>query len=184
MSVTMAAGLATQLPLDVSALVIYQGSTDRNVVFCRTLLQALADGTKDAAEAAQDLDTWVTGESTRRLAELRSRPELVEKTTHGAVSRKSTPNASGYVEHFFQGFPNLCAIFPPHHAGQTRVIAFLEALMEMPTHQAPNWFPNAHDLSDVHSITLWPRGVIDPDTFRVHAAGMSAFSANNHVQRH
>jgi len=181
MSTTMAAGLATQLPLDVP---IYQDSIRPDVVFCKTLLQALADGTKDAAEAAQDLDAWVMGESTRRLAELRSRPELIEKTTHGAASRASTPNASGCVEIFFQGFRHLCAIFPPHHAGQTRVIAFLEALMEMPTHQAPDSFLNAHDLSDVHSITLWPRGVIDPDTFRVYAAGMSAFSANNHVQRH
>ncbi|KAH8714860.1 hypothetical protein GQ44DRAFT_713454 [Phaeosphaeriaceae sp. PMI808] len=161
MSATMATGIATQLPLDVS---LYQDSTDRDSVFCKTLLQALADGTKDAAEAAQDLDAWVTGESTRRLEELRSRPELVEK------SRASTPNASGYVERFFQGFPRLCAIFPPHHAGQTRVIGFLEALMAMPAHQAPDSFSNAHDLNDVDSITLWPRGVIDPDTFRIHAA--------------
>ncbi|KAF2866647.1 hypothetical protein BDV95DRAFT_611333 [Massariosphaeria phaeospora] len=149
-----------------------QDSNDREVVFCRTLLQALADGTKDAGEAAQDLDAWVMGESTRQLEELRSRPELVEMTTYGVANRASTPNASGDVELFFRGFPSLCAIFPPHHVGQTRLIAFLEALMAMPAHQAPDSFSNAPDLSDVDSITLWPRGAIEPDTFRVRAAAI------------
>jgi hypothetical protein len=174
----MAAGMATQLPLDIS---LYQDSTDRDVLFCKQLLQALADGTRNAAEAAQDLDNWIMNESTRRLEDHRSRPELVATSTHETPSRANTPNASGYVELFFQGFSSLCAIFPPHHEGQTRVIAFLEALMEMPEHRAPESLSNALELSDDDSITLWPRGVIEPDTFRVHAAGMSALVPNNDV---
>jgi hypothetical protein len=176
----MSAAMATQLPLDIS---LYQDSTDRDVLFCKQLLQALADGTRNAAEAAQDLDKWVMDESTRRLEELRSRPELDAKSTHETSSRASTPNASGYVELFFQGFPSLCAISPPHHEDQTRVIAFLEALMAMPVHRAPESFSNAPELSDDDSITLWPRGVIEPDTFRVHAAGMSALVPSNPVPR-
>jgi hypothetical protein len=162
-SAPMAAGTAACLPLDIS---VYQDSNDRDTVFCKTLLQVLADGTKDAGEAAHDLDAWVTSESTSRLEELRSRPGLV------GPGRESTPNASGYVDRFFQGFPSLCTIFQPHHVGQTRLIAFLEALTAIPTHQAPDSFSNTPNLSAVDSITLWPRGVIDPDTFRVHAAAI------------
>jgi hypothetical protein len=176
-------GTATGIaqPLDLIFQQPYPDNTDRDVVFCRTLLEALADGTKDAAEAAQEFDAWVTGESTHRLEELRSRPELVETTTYAIVDRASSPNASGYVQLFFQGFSSLCAIFPPHDAGQTRVVEFLEALMAMPAHQAPDSFPNARDLSDVDSMTLWPRGVFDPDPFRIHTAGTSVFSANTQI---
>ncbi|KAH3954144.1 hypothetical protein HBH98_071390 [Parastagonospora nodorum] len=163
----MASTTATRLPLDVS---FYQNNIDADTIFCKTLLEALADGTKDAAEAAHDLDAWVTGESTRQLEELRSRPGVIEKTAYGTVSRANTPNASGYVEHFFKGFPSLGTIFAPHEAGQTRLIAFLEALMAIPLHQAPETFTNTTNLEEVESISLWPRGVIDPDTFRVHAA--------------
>ncbi|KAF2819603.1 hypothetical protein CC86DRAFT_375087 [Ophiobolus disseminans] len=164
----MAAGTATQLPLD---LVHYQDITDDpDIDFVKTHLQAIADGTKEAAEAAQDLDAWVTGKSTRRLKELRSRPELIEWMAHGSSSPSTSPNASGYVGCFFQVFPGLCTIFPPHHAGQTRVVAFLETLMEMPTHQVPELFPNVDDLSKVDNVALWPRGSISPQPFRVHAA--------------
>lgn len=164
---------ATHLPLDLEH---YQDITnDPDVDFVKTLLQAIADGTKEAAEAAQDLDVWVTGKSTRRLKELRSRPELIEWMTHGSSSPSSSPNASGYVGRFFRVFPGLCTIFPPHHAGQTRVIAFLEALREIPQHQAPELFRNADDLSDVENIILWPSGSISPQPFRMHAAGMPAF---------
>ena len=171
MSRNMASTTATRLPLDVS---FYQNNIDADTIFCKTLLEALADGTKDAAEAAHDLDAWVTGESTRQLEELRSRPGVIEKTAYGTVSRANTPNASGYVEHFFKGFPSLGTIFAPHEAGQTRLIAFLEALMAIPLHQAPETFTNTTNLEEVESISLWPRGVIDPDTFRVHAASKSA----------
>lgn len=168
----MASTPAIQLPLDVS---FYQDSTDADTIFCKTLLEALADGTIDAAEAAHDLDAWVTGECTRQLEELRSRPGVVEKTSYGIVSRANTPNASGYVEHFFKGFPSIGAVFPPHDAGQTRLITFLEALMAMPLHQAPETFTNTTDSEQVESISLWSCGIIDPDTFRVHAASKSAF---------
>lgn len=167
----MATAAANRLTLDVA---FYRDNTDADTIFCKTLLEALADGTKDAAKAAHDLDAWVTGKSTRQLEGLRSQPGIIGKTAYGTVSRADTPNASGYVEHFFKGFPNLGAIFSPHDAGQARLIAFLEALMAMPLHQAPEMFTDDTDSGMVESIALWPPGVIDPDTFRVHAARKSA----------
>lgn len=157
------------LSLDLS---LYEGNPDQNDIFCKTLLQSLADDTKEPAEAAHELDGWVMRESTRLLEEFRARPELV-KSDAFVVSRATTPNASGLVEHFFRGFPRLCSIFPPHHPGQTRIVEFLEALLAMPTHDAPDSFSSADDLSNVSMITLWPRGAIEPDTFRIYDAGMS-----------
>jgi hypothetical protein len=60
------------------------------------------------------------------------------------------------------------------------MIAFLEALVAMPLHEAPETFTNTTDLEEVESISLWPRGVIETDTFRVHVATKST-CRNNHV---
>lgn len=178
----MAAGLTNPLPLNLD-VPMFEDNADQSTIFCRTILQALADGTKTATKAAQEFDVWIVGESTRRLQEIRSRPELIERMNDGHISRSSTPNASGNIEHFFQGFPMLCAIFPPQHEGQTRVIAFLEALMAMPAHEAPDHFSSADDLSKVDNITLWSTEstrVDYRDAFRIHAAGMIAFPVNKY----
>ncbi|KAK6839465.1 hypothetical protein PG987_005331 [Apiospora arundinis] len=161
-----------RLSLDLS---LYEDSPDQDDIFCKSLLQSLADGTKEPADAAHELDAWVTRESTRLLEEFRAKPELVKKDdSDNTVHRATTPNASGLVERFFQGFPRLCAIFPPHHPGQTRVIEFLKALLAMPQHNAPDSFPDADDLSNVTMMTLWPRGVIEPDTFRIYDAELTS----------
>ncbi|KAK8103130.1 hypothetical protein PG984_016276 [Apiospora sp. TS-2023a] len=113
--------------------------------------------------------------STRRLEEFRARPELV-KGDGAIVYQRSTPNASGFLQTFFQGFPSICIIFPPHSPGQTRIVEFLEALLAMPAHDAPDHFPDADDLDNVTMVTLWPRGVLDPDTFRVYDAELMSES--------
>lgn len=156
------------LSLDLS---LYDNDPDQDDIFCKHLLQALADGTRDPVDAAQDLDAWVLRESTRRLEELRARPELVQ-SDGTAVHQSRTPNASGLLHRFFQGFPRICALYPPHDPGQTRIVEFLGALLSMPAHDAPDYFPDADDLGNVATVTLWPRGVLDPDTFRIYDAGM------------
>lgn len=46
----------------------------------------------------------------------------------------------------------------------------------MPAHDAPDHFPDANDLGNVTMLTLWPRGVLEPDTFRIYDAGLPATS--------
>lgn len=158
--------------LDLS---LYEIDPDQNDVFCKALLQALADGTKEPAEVAHELDAWVMRESTRRLEELRSRPELIE-WNDTISSPATTPSASGLTDRFFHGFPRVCALFSPHHPGQARIVEFLEALLAMPTHNAPDYFCDADNLSNVVSITLWRPGVVQPERFRIYDAGMFPFS--------
>lgn len=97
------------LPPDIS---LCDDDPDQDDIFCKDLLQALADGTREPAEAAQELDAWVMRKSTRRLEEFCARPELV-KGDRTIVYQRSTPNASGFLPTFFQGFPRICTIFPP-----------------------------------------------------------------------
>ncbi|KAI0841302.1 hypothetical protein F5Y06DRAFT_261238, partial [Hypoxylon sp. FL0890] len=139
--------------------------------FCKSLMRHLVEGSRAPSQVAQDLDTWVVNESSRRLQEFTTRPDLVEKDEDGYVPRRSMPNASGYVEIFFQSFPNLCPVFPPYHAGQTRIIQFVEALVAMPEHQAPDYFTNGN-LSDVHMISLWSDGGYRTEQFRIGADGL------------
>ncbi|KAI0128086.1 hypothetical protein F4776DRAFT_629171 [Hypoxylon sp. NC0597] len=136
--------------------------------FCKSLTRHLVEGSRTPSQVAKDLDAWVVNESSRRLQELSSRPDLIEKDEDGHVPRRSMPNASGYVELFFQSFPNLCSVFPPYHAGQTRIIQFLEALMAMPEHQAPDYFVDGN-LSNVHMISLWSDSGYRTEAFRVGA---------------
>ncbi|KAK8068475.1 hypothetical protein PG996_007587 [Apiospora saccharicola] len=161
-----------RLPLDLS---LYGDDPDQDDLFCKDLLQALADGTRDPAEGARELDTWVMRKSTRRLEEFRARPELV-KGDGAIVYQGSTPNASGFLQTFFQGFPRICTIFPSHSPGQMRIVEFLEALLAMPAHDAPDHFPDADDLGNVTMVALWPRGVLDPDTFRIYDAELMSES--------
>ncbi|KAK8099472.1 uncharacterized protein PG998_012713 [Apiospora kogelbergensis] len=153
-------------------LSLYEDNPDQNDIFCKSLLQSLAEGTKEPREAAHEMDAWVIRESTRRLKEFRARPELV-KSDEFVVSRATAPNASGLVEHFFRGFPRLCAIFPPYHPGQTRVVQFLRALLRMASHDAPDSFPNADGLIIVSTMPLWPYGALHPDTFRIYGAELT-----------
>ncbi|OTA55961.1 hypothetical protein K449DRAFT_375931 [Hypoxylon sp. EC38] len=136
--------------------------------FCKSLMRHLVEGSRTPSQLAKDLDEWVMNESSRRLQELSSRPDLIEKDEDGYVPRRSMPNASGYVELFFQSFPNLCSVFPPYHAGQTRMIQFLEALMAMPEHQAPDSFADGV-LSDVRMIPLWSDSGYRTEAFRIGA---------------
>ncbi|KAI1098752.1 hypothetical protein F4804DRAFT_114550 [Jackrogersella minutella] len=137
--------------------------------FCKGLMQALVDGSRTPAQIATDLDAWVVNESSRRLQEFLRRPDLIEKDDTGHILRHSIPNASGYADHFFQSFPNLCSVFPPHHVGQTRIIDFLEALMAMPKHEAPDYFMEGGALSDVNMISLWTDTGYSTEAFRIEA---------------
>ncbi|KAI1141962.1 hypothetical protein F5Y05DRAFT_369279 [Hypoxylon sp. FL0543] len=136
--------------------------------FCKSLMRHLVEGSRAPSQVAKDLDAWVVQESSRRLHELTSQPDLLEKHDDGYVPRRSMPNASGYVETFFQSFPSLCSVFPPYHAGQTRIIQFVEALMAMPEHQAPDYLVNG-SLSDVHMISLWADSGYRTEQFRIGA---------------
>ncbi|KAK7917598.1 hypothetical protein PG985_011206 [Apiospora marii] len=166
------------LPLDLS---LYDSDPDQDDIFCKNLLRALADGTREPADAARELDAWVTRQSMRSLEEFRARPELVQ-SDGTVVHQTSTPNASGFLQRFFQGFPRICALFLSHHPGQTRVIEFLEALLAMPAHDAPDHFPDADDLGNVTTVALWPRGVLDPDTFRIYDAELLSESVSAELE--
>lgn len=69
--------------------------------FCAGLLRALVDGSQTPSWIATELDNWVVQESSRKLQVLRERPSFIETDDAGRVLRRSTPNASGYVDRFF-----------------------------------------------------------------------------------
>ncbi|KAI1208482.1 uncharacterized protein F4807DRAFT_153122 [Annulohypoxylon truncatum] len=147
----MAAGQDEPLALTLS---LYEDD-NADDQFCKSLMQALVDGSRTPSQLAADLDAWVVKESSSRLQKFSDQPDLVEKDDDGHVLRASMPNASGYVERFFQSFPNLCSVFPPHHDGQTRIVQFLEALLAIPNHEVPDYFVEGGNPKDVHTITLW-----------------------------
>ncbi|KAI1383068.1 uncharacterized protein F4822DRAFT_422080 [Hypoxylon trugodes] len=147
---------------------LYQDD-DAEDQFCKGIMEALVDGSRTPSELATTLDNWVVQQSSGKLRELSERPDLIERDEDGHISRRDTPNASGFVDHFFQSFPNLCPVFPPYHAGQTRVIEFLQALMAMPEHKAPDYFLDGGSLDDVQMISLWSDKGYLPEWFRIGA---------------
>ncbi|KAI2465022.1 hypothetical protein F4781DRAFT_410935 [Annulohypoxylon bovei var. microspora] len=142
---------------------------DADDQFCKSLMQALVDGSRTPSQVAADLDAWVVKESSRRLQKFSDQPDLIEKDDAGHMLRTSMPNASGYVELFFQSFPSLCSVFSPYHAGQTRIIQFIEALLAIPNHEAPDYFVEGGDHKDVNMITLWSDRGYSTEEFRIEA---------------
>ncbi|KAI6087577.1 hypothetical protein F4821DRAFT_236135 [Hypoxylon rubiginosum] len=138
--------------------------------FCKGVMQSLANGSGTPSQAATDFDAWVVNESSRRLRKHLEQPEHIQKSEDGSVLRTCTPNASGYVDHFFQAFPSLCSVFSPYHAGQTRVIQFLEALMAMPEHQAPDSFSED---GEVRLMSLWSNTGYATEYLRIGADAIS-----------
>ncbi|KAI1476698.1 hypothetical protein F4774DRAFT_427879 [Daldinia eschscholtzii] len=135
--------------------------------FCARMLRALIDGSQTPSSIAAEVDNWVLRESSRKLQVLQGRPDFIE-TDDNAVSLRNTPNASGYFDRFFQHFPNVCSVFPPYHEGQTRIIEFLEALMAMPEHEAPDYFLD-DSRKDVQMMTLWSDKGYSTEELRIRA---------------
>ncbi|KAI8960765.1 hypothetical protein F5Y11DRAFT_328723 [Daldinia sp. FL1419] len=161
----MAAEQNEPLPL-ILDLYVDDDPEDR---FCARLLRALVDDSQTPAQLATELDTWVVQESSRRLQALLKRPDSIETDDDDHIPRRDTPNASGYVDRFFQFFPNICSVFPPYHLGQTRVIHFLEALMAMPEHEAPDYFLSNDVFGDVQMMSLWADKGYSTEELRIGA---------------
>lgn len=84
---------------------------------------------------------------------------------------------------FFKIFPNLCSVFPPYHAGQTRVVQFLEALMAMPEHQAPDYFLDDDGLKDVQMMPLWSDKGYSTEELRIGADGSCLLDYSTELHR-
>ncbi|KAI1465668.1 uncharacterized protein F4812DRAFT_437022 [Daldinia caldariorum] len=135
--------------------------------FCMRMLKALVDGSQTPSAIATEVDDWVVRESSRKLQALQERSDFVETDDDGVPLRKA-PDAGGYVNRFFQHFPNVCSVFPPYHAGQTRIIQFLEALVAIPEHKAPDYFLD-DARKEVHMMTLWLDKGYSTEDLRIRA---------------
>ncbi|KAI0888557.1 uncharacterized protein GGS22DRAFT_151830 [Annulohypoxylon maeteangense] len=161
--------MATEKDEPMALILSLYDDDDAEDRFCKNLMQALVDGSRTPSQIATDLDAWVVKESSDRLQKFSDQPDLIQKDGNGHVLRTSMPNASGYVERFFQSFPSLCSVFPPHHGGQTRIIQFLEALLAIPDHEAPDSFAEGGSHKDVNKITLWSDRGYSTEYLRVGA---------------
>lgn len=154
-------------PLPLSIPSWYDDSSSPDNVFCLSLLNGLYTNTISPFEAAARLDTWVTQNSESTLHDLRSDPSLISTDESGSVARKSSPNASGYIDTFFQAFPWICEVFAPQSDGQDRVIDFLNELLKLEIHEVPDYMPDAADLQNVGMIRVWEKGgYVQGDVFR------------------
>lgn len=143
------------------ALQLFSDNDDEEDLMYKPILQALVDHSVTPSEAAVQFDAWVVNESNRRLTELMKRPEptlSLEEEEKGMHLRAILPNASGNIELAFSTIAKLLSSFPPYHAGQDRIIQFLESLRAMPEHQAPDGLPSGDSSDSDHLITLWPFG--------------------------
>ena len=144
------------------ALQLFRDDDDDEDVFYKKKLEALVNGNVTPSQAASDFDAWIIDENNKRLAEFMKRqnprgptPEEEEQDiSPGGIM----PNTSGYIGMVFPSIARLCSAFPPFHAGQDRIIQFLEALRAMPEHQAPDHNPSGGPGDKVDMITLWPFG--------------------------
>ncbi|KAI1086499.1 hypothetical protein F5B19DRAFT_139129 [Rostrohypoxylon terebratum] len=147
--------MATEQDQPAALVLTLYEDDDADDQFCKGLMKALVDDSQTPSQVAANLDAWIVKESSSRLQKIIDQPDLIAKDEDGHMLRTSMPNASGYVERFFQSFPSLCSVFPPHHDGQTRIIQFLEALLAIPSHDVPDCFVEGGSPKDVKKITLW-----------------------------
>ncbi|KAI1802436.1 hypothetical protein F4811DRAFT_529211 [Daldinia bambusicola] len=140
---------------------------DADDMFCMRMLKALVEGSQTPSSITTEVDGWVIRESSRRLQVLQERPDFVETDDDG-LPLCNAPNASGYVDRFFQLFPDVCSVFPPYHAGQTRIIRFLEALVAMPEHKVPDYFLD-DARKEVQMMTLWLDKGYSTEELRIRA---------------
>ncbi|KAI1444156.1 hypothetical protein F5Y02DRAFT_181498 [Annulohypoxylon stygium] len=161
--------MAAEQDKPVALILSLYEEDDADDQFCKGLMQALVDGSQKPAQVAANLDAWIVKESSSRLQKITDQPDLIAKDEDGHMLRTSMPNASGYVERFFQSFPNLCSVFPPHHDGQTRIIQFLEALLAIPSHEVPDCFVEGDSPKDVNKITLWSERGYSTEYIRIGA---------------
>ncbi|KAK8023649.1 hypothetical protein PG993_011715 [Apiospora rasikravindrae] len=93
------------------------------------------------------------------------------------VQPKTTPDASGLIKRFFQGFARLDASLS---IGKNSLIFFIERLMWL-EHDVPDSLPDPSDVSNVTMLKLWLPGVVDPNPFRIYNEELLSAGVNKYL---
>ncbi|KAE8382366.1 hypothetical protein BDV26DRAFT_278148 [Aspergillus bertholletiae] len=164
----MASDNKADQPLEIK---LFGPHDDDEDLFCKNLLLSLVGGEISPTQAAHDLDKWIVDKANTDLEERKKYPDPWNVPSPESPSWVA-PNPSGLITCFFESFARLCSAFPPGHAGQDRLIHFLEALRTMPKHEVPNYLPNDPPADFYYLLKLWPFGgnwLSLTEVFRVEA---------------
>lgn len=157
-------------PLDIKLFAPHDDDED---LFFKKLLLSLVGGEITPDQAANDLDKWIVEKANKDFEERKKHPDPWNVPSPEDPSCVA-PNPSGLITCFFESFARLGSAFPPGHAGQDRLIQFLEALRAMPMHEVPNYLPNDPPEDWYHWLELWPFGgswLALTEVFRTEAEG-------------
>ncbi|PWY83394.1 hypothetical protein BO70DRAFT_361513 [Aspergillus heteromorphus CBS 117.55] len=142
------------------SLNLYEDFDDDEDLWYKGILVSLVTGDVTPTQAAIDIDTYITQLANQRYEAYQEYQELhpgQTPTDEEERDRVSGPNPRGDVEMLIQWAARLCSAFPPSHAGQERIISFLEALRDLPRHKVLNVvFPREEGDGMYTAMELWP----------------------------
>ncbi|RAK81900.1 uncharacterized protein BO72DRAFT_444375 [Aspergillus fijiensis CBS 313.89] len=158
---------------------IFEHHDDEEDLFYKNKLVAIVEGEVTPKQAAIEIDTFITHDSERLYKLHRAyhfSPEDLPDEIRGQLPLPADsnerelgihcPNPGGHIEMFMHWVFRLGSAFPPGHVGQDRLIAFLEALRDLPRHEivtiaSPSVASPSDDQVEQNMYTtleVWPIG--------------------------
>ncbi|KAK2612023.1 hypothetical protein QQS21_001988 [Conoideocrella luteorostrata] len=108
------------------------------------------------SQAASQIDEWVTRDADTRLGRV-ERGEVIEEAEESEWL--TWPNPARHLMMIFRSVAEVCSAFPPAHATQDALIAFIHALSQLPKHHVPCYSSDmSHQTFIDKTYTLWPIG--------------------------
>lgn len=155
---------------------LFDGDDDAEDLAYKQILNGVITQTTPPAQAAAQIDEWVTSEANARFLQLKDR-ELTQEEKDSVYL--VAPNPSRHVDMIIGCIARVCSAYPPAHAAQNALIEFIQALKGLPKHEVPDLSYDSSDKPVLDKTSLlWPFGtrstVYLAQRFQREAEGMSS----------
>lgn len=142
---------------------LFDNDEDGDDLFYKHLIRDFITGATPPAAAAAELDHWITDEARTRRSELDYHPRrwARKKFEQNPDDWSHVPRTDAHIDDLFRyGIIPILKACPPKSPEQVRLLAFLNALRDMPRHCAPyyNRWHQVHSDDTCQEIELWPFG--------------------------
>ncbi|KZZ93735.1 hypothetical protein AAL_05451 [Moelleriella libera RCEF 2490] len=138
---------------------LFDGDDDAETVAYKQILNGVISQTLPPAEAARQMDEWVTQEAVSRLTKFEDRnPPLSLSDEEMDNIHLVAPNPSRHMDMMIGSIARVSSACPPGHPSQTRLVEFLQALKELPRHEVPNVSYDENHAPVWGTKVIWPFG--------------------------
>lgn len=136
---------------------LFRADDDEEDLFAKQIIQAVINGSSTPAQAAAQIEQWVFEEQEKAwlAVEGKSLDEI-----EGPIMAVG-PNPRGYYSMLLSYIAPVCSAYPPGHAAQESLLAFIVELRNLPDQEMHQWtvvhnYALEHSEASIEIITrLW-----------------------------